>query len=351
MDESLGLVRWTTSDRGRVCPHFTTETNHYYLAHEHKFWLLYLAPSILQPFLPGEYWSHLRNFSEALQMLWAPSISERAVVAVEGLLFGFVRQFSTLYPIAASTINVHYLLHLPAQVVNFGPLWTHAAFPFEHKMGAIINHVHGTNVKQSEQLLFMAVLINSQQIISDHFSEHDMHHSVFRKLKLTEPTPNARWSSRLPPGWSIVDKLKKYRCCPAENERLSGLLFTEYNDWWRFLKLRKGRQLYCASKYTFSDHQMAKRCSHYAVCRNSNGEESIQKINFFLIRETGATATIVASTNLCAVTPLFGSTLKLVHQSSTECFIFAEQIEALCVAIQVESDMFFTRVIHSRDQT
>ena len=52
--------------------------------------------------------------------------------------------FSALYSAGKETINIHSLLHLPDDVRNLGPLWTHSCFPFESYNGNLLKLFHGT---------------------------------------------------------------------------------------------------------------------------------------------------------------------------------------------------------------
>lgn len=41
------------------------------------------------------------------------------------------------------TYNLHQLLHLCQSVLNWGPLWSHSAFPFEAKTGQLVAAIKG----------------------------------------------------------------------------------------------------------------------------------------------------------------------------------------------------------------
>lgn len=49
----------------------------------------------------------------------------------------FVTQVETLYGKEFVKYNVHLLLHIPRSVQNFGALWSHSVFPYEHYNGIL----------------------------------------------------------------------------------------------------------------------------------------------------------------------------------------------------------------------
>ena len=51
------------------------------------------------------------------------------------------------------TINTHCLLHLPAAVMNLGPLWAHSCFPFEAANGELLQFFHGSQAVEKQVCL------------------------------------------------------------------------------------------------------------------------------------------------------------------------------------------------------
>lgn len=61
------------------------------------------------------------------------SITLEMIDYAEALLIKFVRLFQKYFGKEHMTYNVHLLLHISSAVRNWGPLWTHNAFPFENE--------------------------------------------------------------------------------------------------------------------------------------------------------------------------------------------------------------------------
>lgn len=57
------------------------------------------------------------------------------------MLRKFVFDVQEIYSIKEMTFNVHLLLHMAKSVLNWGPLWTHSAFPFESENRNLLNAI------------------------------------------------------------------------------------------------------------------------------------------------------------------------------------------------------------------
>ncbi|XP_062500815.1 uncharacterized protein LOC134178049 [Corticium candelabrum] len=88
-----------------------------------------------------------------MHLLLAAKISEEMVRRAEVVLNDFYYEaqdiygfYTDLYPCRRELcgLNVHNLCHLPDQVRNWGPLWTHSCFNFEDLNGWIKTFCHGT---------------------------------------------------------------------------------------------------------------------------------------------------------------------------------------------------------------
>ena len=53
------------------------------------------------------------------------------------------------------TMNVHMLKHIPACVVNWGPLWAYSCFHFESVNGHLKAHYHGTQAMNFQVYVYM----------------------------------------------------------------------------------------------------------------------------------------------------------------------------------------------------
>ena len=132
-------------------PHFITRlprsiSQHlkFWKAAELRSWLFfYSIPCILDLMKPA-YFYHYCAFLEGVYLLCQSSISPRDLEKSEQLLRYFVFMLPSLYDLRYSTINVHYLVHLPQGVRELGPLWSVSCFAFEGANGELLKLFHGT---------------------------------------------------------------------------------------------------------------------------------------------------------------------------------------------------------------
>lgn len=122
----------------------------YWKASELRSWLLFYAPVILLGILPKEHYEHFLLFSNAIFLLLKNSISDSDITRAENFLEHFVSRFPDLYEDRCMTLNLHLLLHLPANVRNLGPLWAYSCFPFEDANGYLLKLVKGTQSVESQ---------------------------------------------------------------------------------------------------------------------------------------------------------------------------------------------------------
>ena len=113
-------------------------------ANEIRSFLLFYGPVILQGLLPKAYYEHFLLLSEAVYILSSTDITKESIEKCEKLLCNFCIKFQILYGERFCTANLHHLLHLPEDVLNLGPLWTHSCFPFENFNGQLLKLIHGT---------------------------------------------------------------------------------------------------------------------------------------------------------------------------------------------------------------
>ena len=136
---------------------------------EVKFWkatecrqfLLYTGVVLLKLFITEEAYTHFLCFSVAIRMLCDEDLCYSFNDFAEKLLKYFVVNYET-YCNQYITYNVHNLIHLPADVKQFGTLDQFPAFPFENEMQNIKNKIspNDTNLEQllnriTEQYRFM----------------------------------------------------------------------------------------------------------------------------------------------------------------------------------------------------
>lgn len=105
-----------------------------YKAAEWRIWLFYTSLPILWAYMQPEYASHwsllvvsLRYFSGNL--IYSSETVPRPARAIswkqaEQYLFQFINTTRALYGQVHETFHIHLLVHIPRQVLRFGPLWT-----------------------------------------------------------------------------------------------------------------------------------------------------------------------------------------------------------------------------------
>lgn len=100
-------------------------------AHEWIHFLLYSSIPVLKQVLPAKYFRHWALLVEGISILVKDSILKSEVYRAENCLLQFVQDIPVLYDKKHVSFNVHLLTHLASNVLKWGPLWTHSAFPYE----------------------------------------------------------------------------------------------------------------------------------------------------------------------------------------------------------------------------
>lgn len=132
-------------------PHFITRlprtiSQHlkFWKAAELRSWLLFYSVPCILDLMQPVYFYHYCAFLEGIYLLCQSSISPDDLKKSEQLLRYFVLMLPSLYDLRYSTINVHYLMHLPQGVRELGPLWSVSCFAFEGANGELLKLFHGT---------------------------------------------------------------------------------------------------------------------------------------------------------------------------------------------------------------
>ncbi|XP_062705641.1 uncharacterized protein LOC134287586 [Aedes albopictus] len=114
-------------------------------ANEWQNWLLIYSSVCLRNILPQAYYDHFQLLVEGIQKLLSIHLTEYDIAETGRLLKRFVQGCETLYGIDEMKYNVHLLLHIPACVNNFGPLWAFSLFCFEDMNGVLKKYIKGSN--------------------------------------------------------------------------------------------------------------------------------------------------------------------------------------------------------------
>ena len=121
-------------------------------ATEFKHALLYfMPPLLLLTNASKEILFLFTTLSTAIHLLSSDCVSEDDIIGAETLLRAFQSNLCQWFGNESSTISVHALTHLPAQVRLFGPLWTVSAAVFENFFHSLVRGLHGT--RNEAQLL------------------------------------------------------------------------------------------------------------------------------------------------------------------------------------------------------
>lgn len=101
-------------------------------ATEHRTFLLYVGPVVLQRYLPEANMKHYNSLHCAIRILCDPIDYKYNNEYAYNLLLYFVQVFKILYGPYNVSYNIHNVIHLPSDAMKFGPLDTFSCFPFEN---------------------------------------------------------------------------------------------------------------------------------------------------------------------------------------------------------------------------
>ena len=106
-------------------------------ATELRQFLMYTGPAVLKNVLPEPLYNHFLLFHTAMKLLSAQPECFTYNTYCKNLLVKFVRKSAELYGKQFISYNVHSLIHIPADVLRFGPLDNISCFPFENYLQSL----------------------------------------------------------------------------------------------------------------------------------------------------------------------------------------------------------------------
>ena len=115
-------------------------------ATEFRQFLLYSGPIVLKGVLCERFYKHFLLLFVGIYCLVSPAYCMSHCQYAHELLHLFVSQTGQLYGKDVLVYNVHSLIHLAADVQNFGPLDSFSAFPFENFLGKLKKLVRKPNL-------------------------------------------------------------------------------------------------------------------------------------------------------------------------------------------------------------
>ena len=110
-------------------------------ATELRLFLIYTGPVVLKGFLEPKLYSNFLDLSVAVRILLCPILLKNYVGFARQLLIYFVQLFGELYGEDQLVYNVHFLIHLADDAVNFGVLDKCSSFRYENYLGQLKKHV------------------------------------------------------------------------------------------------------------------------------------------------------------------------------------------------------------------
>lgn len=114
-----------------------------YKANEFKHFLFF-SFLFLKNFIPNIYFNHFFKYVIFIRLLCQDKIDEKDIFLSLYLIKNFIKDFELLYGRENLTYNLHCHIHLPFQVIKFGPINKISAFPFEGMFKIFRKFFHGT---------------------------------------------------------------------------------------------------------------------------------------------------------------------------------------------------------------
>ncbi|XP_065652632.1 uncharacterized protein LOC136079889 isoform X1 [Hydra vulgaris] len=111
-------------------------------ATELRLFLIYTGPVVLKGFLEPKLYSNFLDLSVAARILLCPILLKNYVGFARQLLIYFVQSFGELYGEDQLVYNVHSLIHLADDAVNFGVLDKCSSFKYKNYLGQLKKLVH-----------------------------------------------------------------------------------------------------------------------------------------------------------------------------------------------------------------
>ena len=106
--------------------------------------LLFYGAMIFKDFLSKKYFEHFLLYVIFIRVLCQENITKDDILSSYSLIKSFNVNFKDYYGSINQTFNLHGHLHLPKQVLNYGPLNKISAFPFEGFFKICKGLLHGT---------------------------------------------------------------------------------------------------------------------------------------------------------------------------------------------------------------
>lgn len=156
---------------------------------------VYTGKIVLKGILADELYDNFMAFSVALSLLLSPNLAVEHNSYSSELMTFFVAKTKELYGDHFMVYNIHSMLHLPAEAMNFGTLDACSAFPFENFLGKLKRLI-----RSGSQPLVQVAKRYVEQANFPHIQS-----VATKKLKVTRP--------------NNAFILREGKCCVAMEER------------------------------------------------------------------------------------------------------------------------------------
>lgn len=143
--------------------------------------LLKILPFILND-IDSEYVKFILKLIQIVQIILAPVISLGTVLRLRYMIEQHLHQFKELFSESSIIPKQHYMLHLPSQIISFGPLVKIMCMRFEAKHSYFKQWASKLNFKNVCKLL-----VNHNQILECCQNEIGTEHSIFASERESGP--------------------------------------------------------------------------------------------------------------------------------------------------------------------
>ena len=321
IDELLTKIRSPTQI-GRLSRSF--KDRGYWKAREYENWTLYYCIPVLCTVLKNNV--ILQNWSRLVECLYIclqTNITFDELNRVNELLCTFVSEFEDIDSLAGLTYNVHQLLHLAKSVYNWGPLYAHSSYPFEAANHELLQAVHCAKGVISQITRYRNIQLTIKFLESKVYPEcsgpileycesitNKSSKTSFKISSVTYFGKSRSLSKHLTNKYQIANSARTYNRIV-----LNGCLFKTCQK------------------------QNKRSCSYYAQLVNGK----FVKLVHFIVDENSS-----QELTLCKVIKTkshkYTNVLKEFVEIDSEICIKTNEISRICVAVEIEDNIFFTPV-------
>ncbi|KAE8738294.1 hypothetical protein FOCC_FOCC016228 [Frankliniella occidentalis] len=193
-----------------------------YKGTEYRQMLLYTGILIFRGTLRDDVYEHFLGLHVAIYMLAHPQLCKEHALYVQELLVFWVHTFARLYGKEYVSHNIHGLIHLPIDVLNFGPLDSFSAFKFENFL-QVLKKMMRKGDKPLQQLVNRFIEAEQAGKIQKPWMKEKSSSPTFSRIHsngpLTASTSAPQYSvCQLPANYTLNAKSNANNCCMLEDK-------------------------------------------------------------------------------------------------------------------------------------